>query len=104
MPSRPVLARPGTGTGPRLSPTRAATGTPKDPENIMPIPTTKSGGLLNNAFVAVRRLQPPATASGTGRHRGRPAGERITSIGVRGMGAHRRPLDTPGSGDTATQA
>ncbi|WP_328623723.1 hypothetical protein OHA88_43860 [Streptomyces sp. NBC_00353] len=58
------------------------------------MPTTKSGGLLNNAFVAVRRRQ-SAAASSTGRHRGRPASEGLTSIAAPGLGAHRRPLDTP---------
>ncbi|WP_431964549.1 hypothetical protein [Actinacidiphila sp. bgisy160] len=65
-------------------------------------PTTKSGGLLNNVLVAVRRQQ-SAAAPGSGRHRGRPAGERVTAIGIPGMGAHRRPLDAPGPGTTAAQ-
>lgn len=60
------------------------------------IPTTKSGGLLTSAFVAMRRRQTPATASGTGRHRGRPAGEDLASIGAPGMGTHRRPQDASG--------
>jgi hypothetical protein len=53
-------------------------------------PAPKSTGMLNTAFVAVRRLQATTTPTGTGRHRGRPATERITSIGAPGMGAHRR--------------
>ncbi|MFE0633391.1 hypothetical protein ACFW3D_41500 [Streptomyces sp. NPDC058864] len=67
------------------------------------IPAAKTGGLLNNAFTAVRRLQTPTTASGTGRHRGRPASERRASIGAPGIGAHRRPLDAPGPGTAAAR-
>ncbi|MEU4098847.1 hypothetical protein [Streptomyces sp. NPDC026673] len=55
------------------------------------VPTPKPGGMLNNAFVAVRRLQGTSGGSRTGRHRGRPAGERLSSVGVPGTGAHRRP-------------
>ncbi|MEU1619481.1 hypothetical protein ACFZAU_03510 [Streptomyces sp. NPDC008238] len=66
-------------------------------------PTTRSGGLLTNAFVAMRRLPTPAAASGTGRHRGRPAGERLTAVGTPGTGAHRRPLGASGSGTTAVR-
>ncbi|MDX3239102.1 hypothetical protein PV392_26130 [Streptomyces sp. ME03-5709C] len=65
------------------------------------VPTTKPSGLLSNAFVAMRRLQTPTAASGTGRHRGRPASERRTAMTVPGTGVHRRPLDAAGNGATA---
>lgn len=66
-------------------------------------PTTKSGGLLSNAFVAMRRRQTPAAASGTGRHRGRAASEGLTAIGSPGLGTHRRPIDAPVPGGTTTR-
>ncbi|MFI8182142.1 hypothetical protein OG539_38765 [Actinacidiphila glaucinigra] len=67
------------------------------------IPTTKSGGLLTNAFVAMRRRQTRAAASGTGRHRGRPASEGLTAIDAPGLGTHRRPFDAPVPGGTTSQ-
>ncbi|KOV97414.1 MULTISPECIES: hypothetical protein [unclassified Streptomyces] len=66
-------------------------------------PTPKPAGLLNHACAALRCLQTPTATSGTGRHRGSPASERLTSIGAPGMGAHRRPLHATAPGGTAAQ-
>lgn len=61
----------------------------------MTLPTPKPNGLLGSAFVAMRRRQTPTdVAPGTGRHRGRPATERLTALSAPGVGAHRRPHDT----------
>ncbi|MGI5144127.1 MULTISPECIES: hypothetical protein [unclassified Streptomyces] len=67
------------------------------------IPTTKNSSLLTNALVAMRRLPTPTPTAGTGRHRGRPASERLASVGAPGMGAHRRPPAAPAPGGTAAR-